>query len=96
MIEKEKLRSKILQCRKEIRELYHQRDQCKTTWKKCLYTVQEAHREKNPEKAKTIALKMHRVSKKILNMENQINTRTMRQRDLQTQMVLLKVKMGEL
>lgn len=95
-MDKKELISKILQCRKEIQELYKERDSMKGTWKKCLYAVQEAHKNNDPEKAKAIAFKMHRLSKKILNTENQIATRTLRQRDLQTQMILLKVQLGEL
>lgn len=95
-MDKKELRSKILQCRKEIKELYQERDFMKGTWKKCLYSVQEAHKNNNTEKANAIAFKMHRLSKKILNTENQIASRTLRQRDLQTQMVLLKVRLGEI
>jgi len=93
---KEEIRSKILQCRKELKELYKERDTKKSTWKQCLYRVQEAHRNKDSEKAAAIAFKMHRISKRLLNIETLIANRALRQRDLQTKMILLKVKMGEI
>lgn len=95
-MDKKELRSKILQCRKEIKELYEERNRKKSVWKQCLYRVQEAHRTKDSEKAAAIAFKMHRISKRLLNIETQIANRSLMQRDLQTRMVLLKVKIGEI
>lgn len=95
-MDKEELRSKILRCRKELKELQRERNEKKSVWKQCIYRVQEAHRNKDSEKAAAIAFKMHRISKRLLNIETQIANRSLMQRDLQTRMVLLKVKIGEI